>query len=374
MDERVMQFRVGVMFLATLIITGILLVMFGKLPDYTGNKYTIRVRFKDAAGVTKDTPVRKSGILIGRVSDVELIDNDAGVMVTAKIQADKTIYENEVCSIVRNLLSGDSALVFSPGRDKSGVGKPIASNAELVGVGSDDPGDPTGLKRELKKPIDTVQNTGEALTAASKKLGQAADRVEEILDPEAQQDVKSILHDSAAALKTIQGVLGNDESREKLTEAMKKLPETIDNMNNTFKATDETLRKFTQRTDGKTPIERMVTTIEMTERTLRKFSEPAADGEPAPADQIAKAVENVSEITTLMRSIMTRIDEGEGSLGALMKDRQLYERLNRTAKNLEDISQQLKPIVADARVFSDKIARHPGVIVRDAVKPQVGIK
>lgn len=374
MDERVMQFRVGVMFLATLIITGILLVMFGKLPDYTGSKYAIRVRFDDAGGVAKDTPVRKSGILIGRVSDVELIDNDAGVMVTAKIQADKKIYDNEVCSISRNLLSGDTALVFSLPPDRRGVGNPVPPDTLLKGAESGDPGDPTGLKRELKKPIDSVQNTGEALTAASKKLGEAADRVEEILDPEAQQNVQSILRDSAAALKTIQGVLGDEESRDKLTEAMKKLPDTIDNMNNTFKATDETLRKFTERTDGKTPIERMVSTIEMTERTLRKFSEPKANGEPAPADQIATAVENISEITTLMRSIMTRIDDGEGSLGALMKDRQLYDRLNRTAKNLEDVTLQLKPIVADARVFSDKIARHPGVIVRDAVKPQVGLK
>lgn len=374
MDERVMQFRVGVMFLATLIIAGILLVMFGKLPDYTGNKYTIRVRFKDAGGVTKDTPVRKSGILIGRVSDVDLIDNDSGVLVTAKIQADKTIYENEVCSIARNLLSGDTALIISRKSEKAPLGKPVAAEAELSCSELLDPNDPTGLKRELAKPIDTVQNTGVALSKASEELGKAAHRVEEILDPEAQENVQSILRDSAAALKTIQGVLGDEESREKLTLAMKKLPDTIDNMNNTFKATDETLRKFTERTNGKTPVERMVATIEMTERTLRKFSEPRADGEPAPADQIAKAVENVSEITDLMRSIMTRIDQGEGSLGALMNDRQLYERLNRTAKNLEDISYQLKPIVADARVFSDKIARHPGVIVRDAVKPQVGIK
>jgi phospholipid/cholesterol/gamma-HCH transport system substrate-binding protein len=374
MDERVMQFRVGVMFLATLLIAGILLVMFGKLPDYTGGKYTIHVRFKDAGGVTKDTPVRKSGILIGRVSDVELIDNDSGVMITAKIQHDKMIYENEVCSISRNLLSGDTALVVSRKSERAPLGKPVADGADLTCTEILDPNDPTGLKRELAKPIDTVQNTGEALTAASKKLGEAADRVEEILDPEAQRNVQSILRDSAAALKTIQGALGDEESREKLTEAMKKLPDTIDNMNNTFKATDETLRKFTERTNGKTPIERMVNTIEMTERTLRKFSEPKADGEPAPADQIAKAVENISEITTLMRSIMTRIDDGEGSLGALMKDRQLYDRLNHTAKNLEDVSQQLKPIVADARVFSDKIARHPGLIVRDAVKPQVGIK
>ena len=85
-------------------------------------------------------------------------------------------------------------------------------------------------------------------------------------------------------------------------------------------------------------------------------------------------MENIGEITTLMRSIMGRIERGEGSLGALLNDRQLYDRLNRAAKNIEEVSQQLKPIVDDARVFTDKIARHPGVIVRDAVKPRVGIK
>ena len=77
----------------------------------------------------------------------------------------------------------------------------------------------------------------------------------------------------------------------------------------------------------------MVGTIEMTERTLRKFSEPPEPGKPAPADQIAKAMENIGEITTLMRTIMTRIEQGEGSLGALLNDRQLYDRLNRAARN-----------------------------------------
>ena len=147
-------------------------------------------------------------------------------------------------------------------------------------------------------------------------------------------------------------------------------------MNHTFKSTDQMLGQFTQRSpvDGKTPIERMVGTIELTERTLRKFSEPSREGELAPTDQMAKAMENINDITGLIRTIVSRIERGEGSIGALMTDRQLYNRLNSAAKNIEDVSRQLKPILDDARVFSDKIARHPGVIVRDAVKPGIGLK
>ena len=373
MDERVMQFRVGVMFLATLLITGILLVMFGKLPSLMGRTYEVQVEFDDAGGVTKDTPVRKSGILIGRVKSVKLIDKDAKVLITAEIQADKSIYQNEDCYVTRNLLSGDTAMSFMFVPGKPGAGEPIVPGTVLQGSISDDP---TGLKQELQKPINTVMDTGEALKKASEQLGAAAKRVEDILDPETQKNVQSVLGDAAVSLATIREMLGDEENREKLSQAMQKLPDTLDNMNATFRSTDEALRSFTQRstTDGRTAVERMVDTINMTERTMRKFSESPGNGEPAPVDQIAMAMENIGEITSLMRSIMERIEQGEGSLGALMNDRQLYNRLNCAAKNIEDVSRQLKPIVSDVRVFTDKIARHPGVIVRDAVKPGVGIK
>ena len=112
----------------------------------------------------------------------------------------------------------------------------------------------------------------------------------------------------------------------------------------------------------------------MTERTLRKFSESPGRGKLAPADQMAKAMADIGEVTALVRGVVTKIDQGEGSLGALLNDRQLYNRLNRTARNLEEVSEKLKPIVDDARVITDKIARHPGVIIRDAVKPGPGLK
>lgn len=365
-----MQFRVGVMFLATFIIVGILLVMFGKLPDYVGYN-SVQIQFDNAGGIAKGTPIRKSGILIGRVKDVQLTQDDSKVLVTADIQKDKTIYQNEVCTISRDLL-GDTALVFATPKESAFPRHPIDPDVIIKGEINNDP---TGLIRALDAPIKRVENTGDALTAASGQLEKAAKRVEDILDKKTEQNVKSVLDDAAASLSAIRKILGDQDNQQKLTEAMQKLPKTLDNMNNTFEATNDTLRKFTTpAADGKTPVERMVSTIDMAERTMRKFSEPAREGEMAPVDQIAKSMENINEITSVVRSVLERMEDGEGTLGAMMKDRQLYDRLNRTAKNLEDITYKLKPIIDDARVFSDKIARHPGSIVRDAVKPGVGIK
>jgi len=374
MDDRVMQFRVGVFFLATLILTAILLVMFGKLPSYIG-KYQVQVEFTGAGGITKGTPVRKSGLLIGRVADIQLTDNDEKVLVTLDIQSDKTIYQNEKCSIARNLF-GDTAVEFKSSKDRGARHVPIESGTLVVGEPPSD--DPTGLNASLKDPIDTVTNTGKALTKASEQLGAAAKRVEDILNDDAQRDVRDILHDAAKSLKVVNNVLGDKENQTKLADALGELPNTLKKMNDTFVTADKALRKFTDPSgpegDRKPAIERLVNTIEMTERRLRAFTESTDPDHPAPADQIAKAVGNINEITDLMRTIMQRIKNGEGSWGALLNDRQLYDRLNKAARNIEQVSRELRPIVEDAGVFMDKAARHPGGSIRDAVKPGAGIK
>ena len=74
MDERTMQLRVGWMVLATLLIGLILVFMFGELPNLFRPKYTIHVWLRQAPCVTNNTPVRKAGILIGRVTKVQLAD------------------------------------------------------------------------------------------------------------------------------------------------------------------------------------------------------------------------------------------------------------------------------------------------------------
>jgi len=328
MDERTKQYHVGVMFLATLIATAILLVMFGKLPKYVGS-YPVQVRFDNAGGINANTPVRKSGILIGRVAEVQLTENDQHALATLDIQKDKHIYQDEICSISRDLL-GDTAVVV---RHQLGTRKPhepIALGTVLIGEISDDP---TGLKSAMAEPFKKVSDTGDALTKASVKFGEASDRVSQFLDKDAERDMRDIMRDAASSLKAVQKILGSDESQAKLAETMKKLPDTLDNMNRTFAATDEAIRKFTERSgpDNKSAIDRMVNTIELAQKTLREFNESPEPGVPSTAAQMKKVVSNVEEFTTILQDITSRIDRGDGTLGAMLNDRQLYDRLNRAA-------------------------------------------
>ena len=252
--------------------------------------------------MTKGTPVRKSGILIGRVGDVELTDKDEKVLVTLEDPGAARRSTRTRTALHHARSAGRHGDRVRP--DSKGSRSPRAHHARHD-LGR------RGLRRSdriedghCRGPINTVKNTGKALTEASEQLGAAAKRVEDILNDDAQRDVRDILRDAAKSLKAIQKVLGDEENQTKLAEAMSKLPDTLDNMNRTFTATDETLRKFTERTgpDRKTP-DRAHGRHDRDDRTdaaeVQRIEPSPA--KPPPADQIATAMENIGEITALMR-------------------------------------------------------------------------
>ena len=158
--------------------------------------------------------------------------------------------------------------------------------------------DPTGMKWALHAPINTVNETGEALKDASRQLGRAAKKVDELLDSEQGPHSRRAGQRRRVA-RRIRNVLGDKETQQRLAEAMKKMPDTLDTMNQTFRSADKSLRAFTRPSgpDQNTAVERMVETVEMTERMLRKFNESSDPNKPPPADQIADAMENINEIT-----------------------------------------------------------------------------
>src|SRR5688572_12422374 len=90
MDDRVLRLRVGVVVLAAALITAFLVARFGDLPLPGTGTYTIYVRFPNAPGVTPGTPVRRSGVQIGRVSNV-VLKEPRGVQVELEIDRNRKI-------------------------------------------------------------------------------------------------------------------------------------------------------------------------------------------------------------------------------------------------------------------------------------------
>ena len=151
MDERALQFRVGAMVVGTLLVAVLLLIVFNYSPSILRGRDTIYIKFAQAPGITQDTPIRKSGVLIGRVSEVTLRERD--VLVTAKIDRDYTVYENEACRIGTESLLGGSMIEFvaySPGD----LGEPLTDGALVEGSL---PGGARGTMEQASFAVDEVR-------------------------------------------------------------------------------------------------------------------------------------------------------------------------------------------------------------------------
>ena len=122
-------YRVGIVVICAAIIMAILLTLFGE--TWT-SQYTIVVKTQTAPNVSKNTPVRRNGIRIGRVADV--VNEGQEVQLYLKIDSGQPVFQNEVCEIGTASLLGDAVIDFMPGS------KPI-SGVKLEDGDTVDPAD-----------------------------------------------------------------------------------------------------------------------------------------------------------------------------------------------------------------------------------------
>ncbi len=79
MDDRKLRLGVGVLVVVSLGIGIGLTMFFGAFRTLLTRHYTITARFAAAPGVGFDTPVRKNGVQIGRVKDIQLLADRQGM-------------------------------------------------------------------------------------------------------------------------------------------------------------------------------------------------------------------------------------------------------------------------------------------------------
>ena len=451
MDERVVQWRVGVMVLATIIITAILIVLFNRIPSFGKGSYTIFVRFQTAPGVAENTPVRRSGILIGRVSKVEF-DENYNVIATLRIDGDHTIFESDQIRITRSLL-GDAELEVvrqtlpQPSGDPRETARPVIPPSEPAAGESPQPADqnpspesearshrpkrfvltvlrlpnhspspyllallqPGGAKqqppiRDAQPPVpdpaaaqraqpsppadvpvqpgatiqgrvtttplesfedlrDDFQQAAKALTSAGTEVRELSRNLNNIFQRNEKQ-IESIITQTDRALSSFQRALdnvneiaGDAEVRENVRQALRDLPKML---------------QETQRAIG--GIDGAMRLVESNLRNLEGLTEPLGQRGDAIVGNIDSGIARLNDILAQAELFSRRLNSREGTLGQLLDNREIYDELNAAAANVNELTRQLKPIVQDARIFADKIARHPGVLIRDAVKPGSGTK
>src|SRR5258708_7211403 len=171
MNERQLQFRVGLLVVTAGIVAAGLVFRFGELRWLWEKNYTLGVHFDRAPGVERGTPVRKNGILIGSVRAVSFDEGRGGVNVMVDIRERYPLRKDSNPMLTRSLL-GDATLEFAPGKSREF----LRPGERVEGAPSEDPLEIiTRVEAKANQTLESFAATSEEWRKVGNTLNALAD-------------------------------------------------------------------------------------------------------------------------------------------------------------------------------------------------------
>ena len=355
MDERTVQFRVGVMVLATIIILAILLLLFGDLRSIVKGTYTLYLDFPQAPGITADSPVRVNGILIGRVRNVELAEK-GGVRITARIEDKYVLRKNQMARIGGSLL-GDAVIEIVPGDPRSPPDR-FNDGDTMQGMVAKDPFQAiTNLESSIAVALESIARTSNEIGV----LAERANRVLDVNEPQINRIIADTQQSLAQLKSTVSGAdtLVNDPAmRANLKQAIDGLPIVLNELSTTIQGVKKTMQSADQNLEN-----------------LQGITRPLGERGPTLVANLDRSIGQLDSVLKQVALFTGALSNSQGTLSRLVNDPALYEQVAEMVNNLTDLTRDLKPILRDVRAFSDKAARHPEQFgVRGLIQQNSGLK
>jgi len=130
-------------------------------------RYTLYGQFSDVANLSKDAPVKLSGVEVGQVRSIEL--SDGGARVTMSIRRGVDIYNDALFQIGSTGIIGSKYLQVDQGTRSQGV---IAANSTIRGE------DPVSIEKSLTKALAKLEKLLDGFTKEGPR-GTLADNMTE---------------------------------------------------------------------------------------------------------------------------------------------------------------------------------------------------
>lgn len=384
-----MEFFIGMMVIGVIAGVFIMTILFGSERGFfVGNKggQRLTIVFQKGGGISQNSLVLKSGIKIGRVYSVELVDDveRSEVHVSFELEPGAKIYSNEYAKINRTLL-GDASIEFVDDPDYVG---------EIFEIGAEDviPGRNTGdlmgtvsnIEGDLAQALQNINKASEGVTLFMQNLNTfLGDEVELQNKKDRLQNVFTNLQGTLESIRSLADNLDLVVSDKEIVENVRKTtgqaPKLLAQVNDLTNGAQNFMKSAQEiGSEVRATLSRAQTTFDLVDKNLDNvavFTTSLADDGPQMLSAlngssvelkttIANIRDAVVNISDLAATLNEKIEDPNSPLGVLVDD-STGESLRHIVKNAEEISQKLYPILDDARVFTNKIAHRPSSLVWD---------
>jgi phospholipid/cholesterol/gamma-HCH transport system substrate-binding protein len=411
MEENGYRFGVGVLVLASAMIGVLLIAFFGAVPNIWVDRYRVSFNFPSAPNVAIDTPVRKNGVLIGRVSRIDLLQGEAGVVLTMELDRKYELQKGEVPRVGSgNFITGDAVVEFMTPTEETllarfdgSMGTPAdgvldqqerAASREIMadsyysrgGEVQKPPGEflsklESNLEQKFVPMINSIEKAftrideltaeggtpiKEFVTSAKLTLDKANTTIDSINDVAIQvrdAEIPRLIANSIVVLpdlfKEAQNTLGQTQ---RTLKGFEQFSASLEGLGKEFEGIGETIRSA---------VENANVAIE----NIAEFTDPLSENSDRLVQGAVKAIEDLNALAVDLKRFTNKLNSSNGTVTKLIESDQMYYKVLKTvddiqasSRNIQSLTQRMQPIIGDIRVFSDKVSRDPGRVLRDALR------
>ena len=405
MDTQRQEFRIGVMVLTCLLCLVLMTVLFGRrsMINFGSEGTTVQVRFQRSPGIRTNTPVFKHGVQIGRVTRVELVEQDQLVQVTLILDRNRSIYTDEECRIRQNVIMGDAQLEFVKRTNFTGKVEEVDPKTMfppyLTGVDSSDLISGFGnIEGDLTRAIQSV-------AAAADHMGTFVERLNSVIGtPEEfqvqQAKFEAIVNETRQTMfsmrQTTDGIsrfVNDPEMQNNVRKVVSDLPDVIERSRmlvgeSTLFVQDS--RTFVQDTreliaKGSDSLDNLSAGLEKVTQTLdviTKIADQVEGDVPEIISAVRRSAHRLESLFSELAMIVENFRHADGTIKRLIREPEAYEKLLATLDNVEKITDEVdrmlrvdvQPITHNVKILTDKAARDPAIFIRNLMRKEPPIK
>lgn len=368
MNERVMQFRIGMFVIVAGLVLAMLIVWFGESPSLFRDHAFVKVRYKEAPGVAEGITVRKSGIRIGEVLSIDFDDQAGqpdGVVVILSLDRKIKLRKDSVAKVSRSLI-GDVAIDMLPGASLEPLkyGETAQSAPEIAGEVTPDP---SKALAAASAAFEKVGTTLAAIETAANGLSVIAKKVDKIDEFIATFDATG--KDVSRAAKGIDRVVADNEAN--IQPAIANLKRFSEQVSTALDA--DTIKRFQATMEKLASVSaKLDTSLTDIRPVLADLGTPA--GKASPTTNLGQSMYWLNKTTGNVALLTNALNDGKGRLNPngsvqrLVLNADLFDNVNRAAANASDVIALIRPAVKALGVFAEKISRDPGIIGRGVLQ------
>jgi phospholipid/cholesterol/gamma-HCH transport system substrate-binding protein len=308
------ELKVGVLTIVAIVIAAVLVFSLTGSRGFFWQRYLLKTRFPNVAGLAPGSPVRVAGVQVGSVKSTEFAGDQIDVTFEVNTEVRDKITDKSTAVLGSVSLLGESAVDISPSSGGTPIPeygyvpstKPKGSLSDVAELASTGIEQITQLVADVRNGKGTVGKlmTDERLYADLQEFANAANEMARSARA-GRGTIGKLLNDPGAANQLEASLKNVEQVTRRISEGEGSIGKLIKD--------DAFSQSLTQATNG---------LREVTDKINR------GDGTVGKLMTDATLFNRLTDVSTRFGELAAKLNEGEGTAGQLLKDKQLYENMN----------------------------------------------